>query len=224
MESPENKASLSPTATQGPGEEQLVRAAQQRDTQAIELLFGRHRCMLFQTAMRVLGNPSDAEDALQNALVLAYKNVHRFEGRSHFSTWLTRIVINSALIIRRRAKARPAVSLEEPLPDDSVPLVDRLTDYELNPEQVYAGTEIRDAIHQSLAELSSVQRSAFVLRAVHGYSTQEAAQKLGVNESTLKCRLRRSRLALARSIGRRLPWLSQPNVGRHMWNHTADSC
>ena len=94
-------------------EEKLIRAGQRGDSQAVEALFRRYHRPLFQTALRVLGNAEDAEDALQDGLLSAYRNLKRFEGRSQFSTWLTRIVINAALMRRRSAKARPAVSLDE---------------------------------------------------------------------------------------------------------------
>src|SRR5713226_4082443 len=80
-------------------EEKLIRAGQRGDERAVEALFRRYQRPLFQTALRVLGNTEDAEDALQDGLLSAYRNLGRFEGRSQFSTWLTRIVINAA---RRR--------------------------------------------------------------------------------------------------------------------------
>src|SRR5215467_2447608 len=82
-------------------EEKQIRAGQRGDHQAVETLFRRYQRPLFQTALRVLGNTEDAEDALQDGLLSAYRNLKRFEGRSQFSTWLTRIVINAALMRRR---------------------------------------------------------------------------------------------------------------------------
>src|SRR5437762_983772 len=72
-------------------EEKLIRAGQRGDPQAVETLFRRYQRPLFQTALRVLGNAEDAEDALQDGLLSAYRNLKRFEGRSQFSTWLTRL-------------------------------------------------------------------------------------------------------------------------------------
>ena len=79
-------------------EDKLIRAGQKGDAQAVETLFRRYQRPLFQTALRVLGNTEDAEDALQDGLLSAYRNMKRFEGRSQFSTWLTRIVINACLL------------------------------------------------------------------------------------------------------------------------------
>jgi RNA polymerase sigma-70 factor, ECF subfamily len=187
-----------------PSEEKLIRAGQQGDHQAVEALFRRYQRPLFQTALRVLGNTEDAEDALQDGMLSAYRNLKRFEGRSQFSTWLTRIVINAALMRRRSAKARPAVSLDESPREDELPPAERFADDGPNPEQVFASTEIREMISENLDELSPLLRTAFVLREVQGYSTGEAAKKLGVTENTLKARLWRARHQLAERLGRRL--------------------
>jgi RNA polymerase sigma-70 factor (ECF subfamily) len=185
-------------------EERLIRAGQKGDHQAVEALFRRYQRPLFQTALRVLGNTEDAEDALQDGLLSAYRNLRRFEGRSQFSTWLTRIVINAALMRRRSAKARPAVSLDEAPREDELPPSERFADDGPNPEQVFAGTELREMISENLEELSPLLRTAFLLREVQGYSTGEAAKKLGVTENTLKARLWRARHQMAERLGRRL--------------------
>ncbi len=185
-------------------EEKLIRAGQQGDHQAVETLFRRYQRPLFQTALRVLGNTEDAEDALQDGLLSAYRNLKRFEGRSQFSTWLTRIVINAALMRRRSAKARPAFSLDEAPREDELPASERFADDAPNPEQVFAGTELREMISENLDELSPLLRTAFLLREVQGYSTGEAAKKLGVTENTLKARLWRARHQMAERLGRRL--------------------
>src|SRR5258708_1969699 len=154
-------------------EERLIRAGQQGDRQAVETLFRRYQRQLFQTALRVLGNAEDAEDALQDGLLSAYRNLRRFEGRSQFSTWLTRIVINAALMRRRRAKSRPAVSLDETPREEELPATERFGDYGPNPEQAFARTELREMISENLEELSPLLRTAFLLRQVEGYSTAE---------------------------------------------------
>src|SRR6202162_946288 len=185
-------------------EQKLIRAGQRGDAQAIETLFRRYQRPLFQTALRVLGNAEDAEDALQDGLLSAYRNLKRFEGRSQFSTWLTRIVINAALMRPRSAKARPAVSLDETPREDELPASERFADDGPNPEQVFVSTELREMISEHLDELSPLLRTGFVLRDVQGYSTGEAAKKLGVTENTLKARLWRARHQLAERLGRRL--------------------
>jgi len=194
-------------------EEKLIRAGQQGDSQAVETLFRRYQRPLFQTALRVLGNAEDAEDALQDGMLSAYRNLKRFEGRSQFSTWLTRIVINAALMRRRSAKARPAISLDETPREDELPATERFADNGPNPEQVYAGTELKEIVSENLEELSPLLRTAFLLREVEGYSTGEAAKKLGVTENTLKARLWRARHQLAEKLGRRLRRIKDDMTG-----------
>ena len=200
---------------QVPEEKGLINRAVHGDASAFESLYSRHKRALFQTALRVLGNVEDAEDALQEGLLAAYRNLKRFEGRSQFSTWLTRIVINAALMRRRSAKARPAVSLDEPPREDELPVVERFAAKGPNPEQVFAGTELREMISANLDELSPLLRTAFVLREVEGYSTGEAAKKLGVTENTLKARLWRARHQLAERLGRRLRRFSDDVTGKN---------
>src|SRR5258707_6568742 len=135
-------------------EEKLIRAGQRGYGRAVETLFRRYQRPLFQTALRVLGNAEDAEDALQDGLLSAYRNLKRFEGRSQFSTWLTRIVINAALMRRRSAKSRPAVSLDETPREDELPASERFADDGPNPEPRYAGTQLRRMVNRDLDELS----------------------------------------------------------------------
>src|SRR5262245_41378412 len=142
-------------------EAKLIRAGQRGDAQAMDTLFKRYQRPLFQTALRVLGNAEDAEDALQEGMLSAYRNIKRFEGRSQFSTWLTRIVINAALMRRRSMKARPAVSLDEPAREDELPASERFADDGLTPEQVFANTEIREMLSENLDQLSPLLRTAF---------------------------------------------------------------
>ncbi len=194
---------------------QLIRAGQKGDQQAVDVLFERYHRPLFQTALRVLGNAEDAEDALQDGLLSAYRNLKRFEGRSQFSTWLTRIVINAALMRRRSAKARPAVSLDEPPREDELPVVERFAAKGRIRSRFLRERKLREMISANLDELSPLLRTAFVLREVEGYSTGEAAKKLGVTENTLKARLWRARHQLAERLGRRLRRISDDMTGKN---------
>src|SRR5712691_604726 len=185
-------------------DESLIRGALGGDPDALETLFARNNTALYQTALRLLGNPEDAQDALQDGLLAAYRNLRRFEGRSQFSTWLTRIVINAALMRRRSQRARPAVSLDEPPREDELPLAERFADAGPDPEQAYRGKELTELLEEDLAGLSPLLRSAYLLREVEGLSTGEAARELGVTQNTLKARLWRARQQLASRLGRRL--------------------
>src|SRR6202035_1932056 len=105
-------------------EEQLIEQGLKGDARALDALFARNTRSLYQTALRVLGNPEDAEEALQEGLMSAYRNLPKFERRSQFSTWLTRIVINAALMRRRSKRARPAISLDDKPVEGELPLAE----------------------------------------------------------------------------------------------------
>jgi RNA polymerase sigma-70 factor (ECF subfamily) len=182
-------------------EDQLIERGLSGDARALDVLFSRNTRALYQTALRVLGNPEDAEEALQEGLLSAYRNLPRFERRSQFSTWLTRIVINAALMRRRSKRSRPAVSLDDVASEGELPLAERFADESPNPEQIYAGTELGDRVKKKLAEISPLLRTAFWLREIEGLSAEEAAHVLGVSRNTLKARLWRARQELAARLG-----------------------
>jgi len=186
---------------QAPEEKGLIKLAMRGDASAFESLYSRHKRALFQTALRVLGNVEDAEDALQEGLLAAYRNLKRFEGRSQFSTWLTRIVINASLMRRRSMRSRPAVSLENfSEEENTIPAEERFATGDPSPEEIYEQRELSNLIKVNLAELSPVLRDAFVLRESQGLTTSEAARALGVSENTLKARLWRARQQLAERL------------------------
>ena len=182
-------------------EDQLIERGLGGDARALDVLFSRNTRTLYQTALRVLGNPEDAEEALQEGLLSAYRNLPRFERRSQFSTWLTRIVINAALMRRRSKRSRPAVSLDDFASEGELPLAERFADESPNPEQIYAGTELGDRVKKKLAEISPLLRTALWLREIEGLSAEEAAHVLGVSRNTLKARLWRARQELAARLG-----------------------
>ena len=185
-------------------EENLIRAGQQGDPQALDTLFHRHQRTLFHSALGIMGNPQDAEDAMQDGLLSAFRNLKSFKGRSQFSTWLTRVVINAALMRRRGQTVRPSAAATEPISKDEIPITERLVSKGLNPEQLYGRSEVREILRDHLDELSPILRTAFVLRKVGEYSTSETAKILRVSEETLKGRLWRARRELAKRVSQSL--------------------
>ncbi len=186
-------------------EADLMKQSLAGDPDALQVIFSRHAPALYQTALRLVGSPEDAEDVVQEGMLNAFRNLGRFEGRSQFSTWLTRIVINAGLMRLRSRRAKPVVSLDEQLAaDDDLTFADQLRDNAPNPEQLCAQTEFRGIVNRNLDTLSPVLRSAFVLREVQGLSTQEAAETLGISEGTLKARLHRAKRQLTDLVGRAL--------------------
>jgi RNA polymerase sigma-70 factor, ECF subfamily len=196
-----NQEQIAGVAIEEQSEDQLIERGLNGDARALDALFARNTRAMYQTALRVLGNPEDAEEAVQEGLLSAYRNLPRFERRSQFSTWLTRIVINAALMRRRSKRARPAVSLDEVVAEGELPLAERFADDGPNPEQLYAGTELGDRMNKKLAEISALLRTAFWLREIEGLTAEEAAQVLGVSRNTLKARLWRARQELAARLG-----------------------
>ena len=192
------------TTTETEWEAALVRASQGGNHQAIETLFRRYQRQLLGTARRILGNTEDAEDALQDGLLSAYRNVARFEGRCKFSTWLTRIVLNAALMRRRRAKGLRMTSLDDTSSEDEVPMSERVQDDDPNPEQLFAHTELREMIQTNVRQLSSPLLTAFVLCGIEEHSLEEAARRLGITVTAMKARMHRARYKLAESLGPRL--------------------
>jgi len=190
--------------TETKSEEALVRASRGGNDRAIETLFRRYQRQLLGTARSILGNIEDAEDAVQDGLLLAYRNVARFEGRSKFSTWLTRIVVNAALMRRRRAPGVRVISLDATPPETQVPIAECVQDDDPNPEQLFARTELREMIHTSVGQLSSPLFTAFVLCGIEEHSQEEAARRLGITLTAMKARMHRARYKLAESLGPRL--------------------
>jgi RNA polymerase sigma factor (sigma-70 family) len=131
-------------------EEQLIDRGLKGDARALDILFARNTRALYQTAFRVLGNPEDAEEALQEGLLSAYRNLPRFERRSQFSTWLTRIVINAALMRRRSKRSRPAVSLDDFTSEGELPLAERFADESPIPSRFTPGPSSESAWARNL--------------------------------------------------------------------------
>src|SRR3984893_12602804 len=180
-------------------EDNLIRAGSQGDHQAVETLFRRYQRRLFQMARSVLGNAADAEDVLQDAMLSAYRALAHFEGRSQFSSWLTRIVINAALMRKRAQRVRAMESLDAAADSDGQPLSAYLVHHGRNPEQEFARSEMREVISKNVNALSPALRAAFLLCEVQGYTAREAARMLGVTCTAMKAHkwIARQKLAVA---------------------------
>jgi len=171
----------------------LLAAHVSGDPEAFGALVGLHRDRLWAVALRTTGDPEDASDALQDALISAYRNASSFRGESAVTTWLHRIVVNACLDRMRRRRARPTV----PLPDE-----DGATGHRgiPDPRDDLDAFELRMEIDRALRALPDDQRAAIVLVDVEGWSVSEAAEALGVPEGTVKSRCSRGRARLAVSL------------------------
>ena len=178
-----------------------VRLAPGGDQEVLGQLFSRYARQLYRTAFRVLGSRDDAEDAVQDGLLSAVRNLGSFEGRSQFSTWLTRVVVNAALMRRRKLRGFMTTSIDQQSRDESgLSLASNIADSRPDPEQTYAREERFEMLKRTLEALPESYRSALWLRDIEGMTTQEAAAALRVTEGTLKSRLHRARLEVAKRI------------------------
>jgi RNA polymerase sigma-70 factor (ECF subfamily) len=176
-----------------------------RETRELQDVFSRCLPLLHRTAYRYLGNVADAEDAVQDALLSAYKHLDQFRGQAQMSTWLVAIVSNCARMQLRRRPRQIHVSLNEQFGDDQGYTVsDRLVDCAPSPEEEYRKAELHECILQFAEELSPALRTAFQLRDLDDLSTSEAAHSLGVANGTVKSQVARARAKLTRLVRRAL--------------------
>jgi RNA polymerase sigma-70 factor (ECF subfamily) len=187
------------------GDRALLAAHVAGDPDAFGELVRRHRDRLWAVALRTTSDPEDASDALQDAVISAYRNAGSFRGESAVTTWLHRVVVNACLDRMRRRKVRPTV----PLPEEDGDTGHRgLAD----PRDDLDRLELRLEIDRALAALPLDQRAAIVLVDVEGLPVADAALVLGVPEGTVKSRCSRGRARLAVSLaGLRNPD-AQPDV------------
>jgi RNA polymerase sigma-70 factor (ECF subfamily) len=155
---------------------------------------------LHRLALRMLNDPYEAEDVLQETFLKAFKNIDRFEGRSSIGTWLYRIATNEALM-RLRKYHPDMVTIDEPIEAPDGHLITReLKDWCCLPEKEFMSNEAQTRLDHAIEELSPALRSTFILRDLHGLSTRESAEILDVSEAAIKTRLLRARLQLRDSL------------------------
>ena len=165
----------------------------QGDDKRLDALLSRYSPALYRIAFRKLGNVQDAQDAVQDALLSAFKNMHQFRGAAQFSTWLGSIVLNSARMQLRRRINHRLVSLDEQS-KEGVPIwPERLEDSAPDAEESLRETQTRENLKRVVENLPSRLRVAFRLRVFEGLTTCEAATALGVPEGTLKAQFFRAR-------------------------------
>jgi RNA polymerase sigma-70 factor (ECF subfamily) len=182
-----------------PADEEIVRRVLAGDTASFELIMRRYNRLLFRVARSIVGDDSEAEDVLQEAYLHAFEHLNTFEGRSRFSTWLTRIAVHEATGRRRKLRRlrliRPGDGGEEPVLSYPVDR-DGLEEASLN--------ELRHLLVDAVDSLPPELRVVFTLRLVERLSTEQTAECLSLSPSNVKVRLHRARVALQRWIDRRI--------------------
>ncbi len=176
---------------------ELLAAHVAGDAEAFGTLFARHRDRLWAVALRTTSDPEDAADALQDAMVAAFRRADSFRGEAAVTTWLHRIVVNACLDRLRRRKVRLADPLPEdleqqPAPDPAVAAAAGV----LDPADLAVDDERRTAVLAALDSLPPDQRAALVLVDMEGYSVEETARILDCAPGTVKSRCSRGRARL----------------------------
>ncbi|HEY3937909.1 MAG TPA: sigma-70 family RNA polymerase sigma factor [Bryobacteraceae bacterium] len=173
--------------------------ARKGDQHAFRLLVERHSRALFRLTYRMTQNEQDAEDLVQETFLRAYKQIHRFDGRSAFGTWLHRIAVNCSLDLIRVRKSRnerqPSMS-----DDQTVGWLDQVTARDPSPERLSQSQQIASLLKPALEELSEMERTAFVLRHYEGCGIDEIARALNVEANAAKHSVFRAVQKLRRAL------------------------
>jgi len=181
-------------------EKTLIRAAQRGDLEAFNQLVLRYQNLLFGIALRVLNDEDVASDAVQEALISAFRRFHTFRGDS-LRSWLARVVVNACYDEMRKKRRQHSVPLEQYNAEgDEIETSFWLVDAQANPEVQFETTELEGAIQKSLNKLPSIYRLILVLVDIEGLSYEEAALAARVPVGTVKSRLARARLQMQKSL------------------------
>jgi len=183
-------------------EASLISQALEGDGEAFGTLVEPYMGLFYAGIHRILQDPQDSQDALQEALLSIHTELHRFQGMSKFSTWAYRICINEALMMRRSKLRKREDKIEDFLPryapDGHLMGTDTLRDWsqEAVALDMVEQEQVRQKIREGLEKLSDEQRSVFILRDLEGMDTEEVAQMLGISRGLVRQRLHRARLGL----------------------------
>ncbi len=174
---------------------QLIRLVLAGETEAFEALVRAHEKNVYNLALRMTGDPQDAEDMAQEAFLKAYRSLGDFRGESRFSVWLYRVVSNVCLDFLRRRSRRPSVSLTEE-DDEGEELQRDVPDERFSPEALLERKLTREAVRAGLRELPEEQRQILLLREIEGLSYEEIGEILDLEPGTVKSRIFRARKRL----------------------------
>lgn len=166
-------------------DEELARRVRGGETALFELLMRRHNPRVYRAVRSIVRDETEVEDLMQQAYLQAYAHLGQFEGQSRFTTWLTRIAINQALMrVRQTGRAPAPVPVEEP---EEVPV------QAPSPEELTQGRELQGLLEHAVDALPELYRTVFMLREVDELSTAESAEALGVSEEVIRSRLHRAK-------------------------------
>jgi RNA polymerase sigma factor (sigma-70 family) len=180
-------------------DEMLVTAARSGEHLAFSELWNRHSKRAFNTMYRITRNRQDAEDALQDAFLKAFLHLKNFDGRSTFSTWVTRIAINSALMILRKKRTHPETSIDWSADGETWQHWE-MADKKANIEEHYIKKEAEGHLNRAIQRLRPALRTTIEMRQLHDSSVKEIAENAGISVAAAKSRLLRAKTVLRRSL------------------------
>lgn len=186
-------------------EHHVLEGMRRGEDAAFEMVFRRYGARMLATARRLLNNDEDARDAVQEAMLSAFRAVGRFEGGAQIGTWLHRIVVNAALMRLRSRKRKPEASIEDLLPGYEADghRVLQSTD-EPFPDQAVERAQLIRLLRECAADLPDGYREVYVLRDVEERSSEEVALAMGLTANAVKIRLHRARQALITLVQKRM--------------------
>jgi RNA polymerase sigma-70 factor (ECF subfamily) len=180
----------------------FLAAAKRGDSAAFEVLCKQSANTIFHVARRMMRNHEDAEDVVQESFQQAFVHLTSFKGDSRFSTWLSRIAINAALMKLRKKQRLWDVSLDESAETEESSFRIDVEDQGLNPEQLYAQKERQRILSEAMNELTPGMRKAIELRELGERSTEETAQILGISVGAVKARVFHGRKKVRERLNR----------------------
>jgi RNA polymerase sigma-70 factor (ECF subfamily) len=184
----------------------LIVAAQSGNGPAFVELSRRHSERIQQHVYRILGNWEDAEDVVQDSLLKAFKHLGQFRGTSSFSTWLTRIAINSTLMLMRKRRVRLETSYDRTADSTETSEPWEFPDHAPSPERLCADREAEELLRSAILQLPRCCRTVAELYHAKECSTNEIAQALGISVAATKSRLSRARTTLRASLPKLVCW------------------
>jgi RNA polymerase sigma-70 factor, ECF subfamily len=179
-------------------DKELVATAKAGDEMSFQTLFKRHQTRIFALALRYTRIHEDAEDIVQQTFQKAFVHLPRFEGRSAFSTWLTRIAINESIMFLRRVRVLREIPIDDSSGDEGTERLTEPVDTALDPEAVFLVQERAQILTSALGRLKPATRKALELLELRELSTAETARHLGVSVGAVKARVFHGRRKLRR--------------------------
>jgi len=171
--------------------------SQQKEDAQFAQLMKPSQERVYRLALSITRNTEDAEDVQQETMLKAHRKLGQFEGRSRFTTWISRIAINEALMCLRKRRSNMHTALDEAMPSaEEIPARHDFQSAIEGPEAAYSRKELRDLLRRAIANLRPAYRVVFVLRAIEQLSTAETAKALQLSGGVVKNRLRRARSEL----------------------------